>query len=388
MDNIFSFLNSWQIKDPMLELTKSLRSLQTTTIAFDLAQSIKSWPIKSPAFELAASIKSWSINNPAFEIAQSIKSLGFNNPALELAESIKPLQEINPIFKFDQVIKSWQLPNPVHDIAQSTQWIKTINFSNAISESFKFLRVTNPINCLNDSILALQKTNILMTDLKKNFKYNFNILSSFKNIEMSVDSVLQHFNNIPQYQNDEIQLHSDGSVSLSAYTMTQVEITDIIGNIINEAFEKYDNKLNEVTDSILKEVNSIKEPRKIKIINLFIISILFPIVLQFLSPFINIYVGNIISKNKKFFRKYISNQLITQIDDDQRLNYLRIITANNIEVRSKASCKSKFITRLKFGEIVLVVNKKRDWSFIQKFNDDGDIIIQGWVFSRYLKKLK
>ena len=388
MDNIFSFLNSWQIKDPMLELTKSLRSLQTTTIAFDLAQSIKSWPIKSPAFELAASIKSWSINNPAFEIAQSIKSLGFNNPALELAESIKPLQEINPIFKFDQVIKSWQLPNPVHDIAQSTQWIKTINFSNAISESFKFLRVTNPINCLNDSILALQKTNILMTDLKKNFQNNFSILSSLKKIEMSVDSVLKHYNNIPQYQNGEVEFHSDGTISLSEYSVTQVEITDLIGNIINEAFEKHDKKLNEVTDSILKEVKSIKESKKYTIINLIIFSIIFPIILQFLSPFINIYVDNFLFKNKKFFRKYISNQLITQIEDSKRLNYLRIITAKNIEVRSKASRKSEFIAYLKFGEIVFVINNIRDWSYIQKFNEDGDIIIQGWVFSRYLKKLK
>ncbi len=388
MDNIFNFLNSWQIKDPMLQLTKSLGALRTTSTAFDLVRSVKLWPIKSPMIELSALKVSWPLNNPAFEIAQSINSFVFKSSAFELANSIKSLQEINPILKFDHVIKSWPLPNPALDIAQSTQWIKTINFSNTIFESLKLMSITNPINSLNDSILALHKTNTLMTDFKKIFQNNFNVLSSLKNIEMSVDSVLKHYNNISQYQNGEVEFHSDGSVSLSDYTMTQAEITDIIGNIINEAFEKHDKKLNEVTDSILKEVNSIKETNKYKIINLIIFSILFPIVLQFLSPFINIYVDNILFKNKKFFKKYISNQFITQIEDTQRLNHLRIITAKNIEVRSKASRKSEFIAYLKFGEIVFVINNIRDWSYIQKLNEDGDIIIQGWVFSRYLKKIK
>jgi len=43
---------------------------------------------------------------------------------------------------------------------------------------------------------------------------------------------------------------------------------------------------------------------------------------------------------------------------------------------------------LEFGQIVKVLHKSRKWTLIEYENDEDEVIIQGWVFSRYVKKFK
>lgn len=157
---------------------------------------------------------------------------------------------------------------------------------------------------------------------------------------------------------------------------------------MNNALSSQNTKIDEFTEAIINNVNSLKDSRIKKIVNLFIIPFLIGLMFMLITPFCNLSINKYISKNKKFFEKIITNELISSIDNSQHLKYLKIITADNLEVKSEASRKSKCIANLKFGEIVLVISKNRTWSFIQKNNDEGEVIFRGWVFSRYLKKIE
>jgi len=50
--------------------------------------------------------------------------------------------------------------------------------------------------------------------------------------------------------------------------------------------------------------------------------------------------------------------------------------------------KFQTVGSLYIGQIVEVKNKGRHWSLVQFKDDDTEVQVQGWVFSRYLKPIK
>lgn len=73
----------------------------------------------------------------------------------------------------------------------------------------------------------------------------------------------------------------------------------------------------------------------------------------------------------------------------QALKGFRVVTANTLNVRARPARKSSPIGVLHVGHVVHVVrSSKRSWTLVEWTPPDGEARIRGWVFSRYLKKLR
>lgn len=93
--------------------------------------------------------------------------------------------------------------------------------------------------------------------------------------------------------------------------------------------------------------------------------------------------------------KLISNPEITEKEkikqlkslniDDLDLSNHRFVTTERLYLRESPNSKSDILSELKFGQVVSVVEKYRNWMRISCEDEDG-IIVQGWVFSRYMAK--
>ena len=59
-----------------------------------------------------------------------------------------------------------------------------------------------------------------------------------------------------------------------------------------------------------------------------------------------------------------------------------------LNARKEKSTKSKIISHLSFGEVVEIIQKDKNWCLVRKYDNDNEIIIQGWVFTRYLSRIK
>lgn len=73
------------------------------------------------------------------------------------------------------------------------------------------------------------------------------------------------------------------------------------------------------------------------------------------------------------------------------LKRLRIVTAPTLNVRTKPSRQSPRLSELSLGSVVYAVKttKGRDWTLVRwSSKDDDQVQVQGWVFTRYLKKLR
>ena len=67
----------------------------------------------------------------------------------------------------------------------------------------------------------------------------------------------------------------------------------------------------------------------------------------------------------------------------------RFITINSLNVRTKPSIrKSKVIGQLHLGNIVEIIDKRKNWIKILYLDKKNDISIKGWVFTRYTRKFE
>jgi uncharacterized protein YgiM (DUF1202 family) len=72
--------------------------------------------------------------------------------------------------------------------------------------------------------------------------------------------------------------------------------------------------------------------------------------------------------------------------DDEFYNHYRFVSARSLTVRSNNSTRSKYVGKLYFGYLVRIIQKKKSWSLIEYRDKEGNIITQGWVFTRYIKR--
>lgn len=70
------------------------------------------------------------------------------------------------------------------------------------------------------------------------------------------------------------------------------------------------------------------------------------------------------------------------------LSGLRVVTAYCLDVRQSSSRASRIIGRLFAGQVVTVVKSNRSWALVVWTDGTGEVALQGWVFNRYIARLK
>jgi len=66
----------------------------------------------------------------------------------------------------------------------------------------------------------------------------------------------------------------------------------------------------------------------------------------------------------------------------------RFVSATGLNVRETSNSRAEVVGQLKFGTTVKLLDKRKDWSFIEFWSESEEKINVGWVYSRYLAKFK
>jgi hypothetical protein len=70
------------------------------------------------------------------------------------------------------------------------------------------------------------------------------------------------------------------------------------------------------------------------------------------------------------------------------LKGFRFVSATVLHVREGSSIKSPVVSELYLGKVVRVVSRRNRWILVEYMDDHADELAQGWVFGRYLLKLR
>lgn len=161
--------------------------------------------------------------------------------------------------------------------------------------------------------------------------------------------------------------------------------SDILHAIAGEA--EGQPTLQHAVDQIIGAIEANKEPVVQKYLWLILVPFLLLLLNVFLAPIADFHIKkHLEASSKQEATKMVKEAAREAIGDVRLLTKYRFVTAQQLTVRSAAGARSPAIGQLRFGQLVQVLEKGRDFTLIAWQSEDGKAELHGWVFSRYLKR--
>lgn len=164
-----------------------------------------------------------------------------------------------------------------------------------------------------------------------------------------------------------------------------------IGQLVHGVAEGISKALTsqEAVDQIVQGFKAAQEPLHRWILA----SIFLPILFFLASPFWNSYVDFHVKKNLEGTSTQATNKQVKEaareaVGDLRLLRDYRFVTAQSLAVRAEPKARGQTLGQLRLGQTVHVLGKERDFTLVTWRSEDGNAQLQGWVFSRYLKRFQ
>ena len=93
---------------------------------------------------------------------------------------------------------------------------------------------------------------------------------------------------------------------------------------------------------------------------------------------------------KKNIKIEVNNTLNINIESkdvrDELLKVYGYVSTDSLIMRQSNKVRSRAVHILKFGQVIKVIHKDRNWTLVEYESDED--VIRGWVFTRYISKFK
>jgi len=278
------------------------------------------------------------------------------------------LSKITQITGFDVLTKSYK--ESVNKIADS---FKTKNLISQLSPVNDILKYSNKyVNNLTKS-MAIQNSLFDNNLIKMSFSmyaevsqfnkiYNYNKSPVIEKIRNEINSI--NYQELDFYKNELKSIHNID------FEEIRVEIQEDLNNFKDDLISYIDKKFE------TKKESKIKSVFKYIFLELLLPVIFFGYIVNMTSPELKEIIIKNISEKDKLINKQIQNEIIEY----------RYVVTDCLNVRLYDSSKSKIVGKLYKNEIVIVNKILGDWILIERI--ENDVILKGWVYRRYVKKIK
>ena len=140
-------------------------------------------------------------------------------------------------------------------------------------------------------------------------------------------------------------------------------------------------------DQIIQAIQAAKEPLHQRLLFAVLVPVLIAIVSTFVNPMGDFYVKKWLEDTpKQEATKYVKNAARETVGDIRLLKDFRFVSTESLALKNAPKAKALTVGQLRFGQTVRVIEKERDFTLVSWQSEDGKIELQGWVFSRYLKR--
>lgn len=138
---------------------------------------------------------------------------------------------------------------------------------------------------------------------------------------------------------------------------------------------------------ILAAIAQTSEPKLQKVLWLIVVPMVFLLLNVVLAPIGDFYVKKSLEeKPRQEAHKAVKQAASDTVGDLRLLSDYRYVATQSLMIRSSASAKSPVMGQLHFGQTVHVLQKNKDFTLVSWTSPDHASSVQGWVFSRYLKR--
>ncbi|PXY01179.1 hypothetical protein DF185_11050 [Marinifilum breve] len=173
-----------------------------------------------------------------------------------------------------------------------------------------------------------------------------------------------------------------GSEQIKSVVGVEIDrVSKVVSDVVDE-------KIDPAIIEICKKIDSSRDSK----FKIFLFTILFPLLINYITDMINPYLlpkSNESSvSDKKIIKKELSQKVKAIVPFSFIRDKYRFVNCDILNVRLKPTTKSAVVGRFNFSQVVEIKQKKRNWTLVCWSDPESDVVIQGWVFTRYLKKFK
>ena len=307
------------------------------------------------------------LSNPFKNIHKDMKYL--YEPMKKINDDMEKI--LNPISGFQEQIDS--IFNPKKNIFDTT--FQSITQTTSAYQKFMDLVLdTNKIS-FDLGSTYLNTTLDSYSSIEKMFKQFHFPSSAEKSIQDLVEEIL-----------DKTKVFETEIITRDEITYLK-ELESIREEVLENVQLIIDSKINEAVKSLKLFITSQNNPYMTYLVQL----IIFPLIVNLVWTLaINPKINEIMSsyEHQHIIKKEIVSNIKHYVQNSKQLVQFRIVSCDILNVRQEKSTKSEIISYLSFGEVVEIVQKNKNWCLVRKYDSGNEIIIQGWVFTRYLSKIK
>lgn len=216
----------------------------------------------------------------------------------------------------------------------------------------------------------------------------------------AIDKAMQKFASQQSIIENAIQKFSGVSHILINEPICISAMAEVIADIDNNEFISID-KQAEIIEKINESSNELGNAKDSQsfiqifkklppILQVFLFSFLLHIVLpqvnsisaNLLTPVVENFLNGNENSNRENIKEIKQLPLrLNEIKTDD----LRFITGNNVHLRESPSTKSAILDEMRFGQVITILSKERNWIEII-YEYENSEILHGWVYTRYTTK--
>jgi len=314
--------------------------------------------------EVHEAMKSLQLQDPMKEYREAMKAIQLHDPMKEAREAMKALQLRDPLKEYREAMKAIQLHDPMKEVREAMKALQLQDPLKNYREAMKATQFHSSVREVNDALKALGLENILKTISPQEWPL----------AHATVDG--------------GITVNADNTVTLDSTTLSCSEIQQIANEIADRTFNRSSEQIEYVITKLVAEIRALKNPALERFFSLLVYPIIVALIFTIVNPITDFYIKESLNTEKREIEMKIKKHVLAATKGSATLDSYRLVSRKSLDVRVNPSATSPALGRLYFGQVVVLIEKRKNWSLVAWSDDENEVAVQGWVFSRYLGKFR
>lgn len=340
-----------------------------------------SFPAIKASQEILYNMSRIYLSPQLMNLNRTIQEVGKSMYKVTTSPAMEQLANLNQVFVVDSTFKFYD-SSVIESVARINQQmagtISIIPHSLAIKNMTRANQhLVESMNTIYSSpayqkyFKSIQQTIRSLDKISANLRLNEFINSSYLTDIVSELYTTEGFSDVvdsieEDNSTEEIEAILQQGFSPRYYHALEKKIDLLLENDVEEKFEKEAEK---------------KRTKKRKIIVFILKSLILPFFLPFYQPSLEVYNDWAQAPATKI----IKNEIKVSYEQDI-YSKVRIVKKDELKIKQSNRRDSSTIGEVNFGDVVEIIYKKKNWTKIRKV--ENGTILEGWVYTRYLQKIK
>lgn len=312
------------------------------------------------------------IKLPMYDFQERL--LGFSE-SIAIVSRISSLGTVLHSDAFAEMAKATSTFNQIH---------AKLDFSGIIKSLESISGITMPLQRLSEQIQNMNLAQYELSSLIPDTSYIFDNIRA-KNIDIATIDISAITDLLNDMTFEKLDVEENGIIKYQNTQYTRDEVQEIV----NKALHESNILIQQNSTEINALISEVKKYQQQPLYQQVLINLICGIILFLATPFMQTVqdsITNIIVENKAKVMKIIKAEYHSLVLDNKEQLHYRFVSTEKIIVRITNKKNSQPVGQVKFGTVVEVLYKNKNWTLIEYENENGKVVT-GWVYTRYLEKL-